>query len=219
MTLKLVKTGYGGFMYIPKKFSETDPGVLYAFMEQHNFAALVTVNNGQLLATHLPFALDRARGEHGTLVAHLARANPQWKDISTDQEALVIFQGPHAYITPSWYEPNPTNVPTWNMTVVHAYGIPRLIENHDELYAMLTRLVNDHERGFESPWDIRNSEAYVHRAIDAVVGIEIPITRIEGKFKLSQNRSETDQQHVIEALSGSPNEMDRQVGQLMDRRR
>jgi transcriptional regulator len=205
-------------MYIPKSFSEPDQNVLHEFMEQHSFAALVTSNNGQLVATHLPFYLDRSRGEHGTLVAHMARANPQWKDIGTEQEALVIFQGPHAYITPSWYEPVPTNVPTWNMTIVHAYGVPRLIEDHDEMYAMLTRLVNDNEGGFESPWNIQNSEAYVHKTIAAIVGLEVPITRLEGKFKLSQNRSETDQQHVIEALSKSENETDRQVADLMDKR-
>ena len=206
-------------MYIPKHFSEPDQDVLHDFMEQHSFAALVTTNDGQLSATHLPFYLDRSRGDHGTLVAHMARANQHWKSINTELEALIIFQGPHAYITPSWYEPVPSNVPTWNMTIVHAYGTPRLIEDHDEMYAMLTRLVNENEHGFESPWDIQNSDEYVHRTIAAIVGVEIAITRLEGKFKLSQNRPEADQQHVIEALSQSANETDRQVADLMAKRR
>ena len=206
-------------MYIPPSFKEADQSVLHAFMEQNSFAALVTSDGNQLVATHLPFYLDKSRGEHGTLVAHMARANQQWKTFDGKQEALIIFQGPHAYITPSWYEQTPNNVPTWNMTVVHAYGVPRIIEDHDELYAMLSRLVHDNEAGFEKQWDIHNSEEYVHKQIAAIVGFSITITRLEGKYKLSQNRSEADQLHVIEALSQSPNEMDRQVAALMDKRK
>ncbi|MEP7284186.1 MAG: FMN-binding negative transcriptional regulator [Chloroflexota bacterium] len=205
-------------MYIPGAFREEDQSVLHDFMQQNNFAVLVTSNDGQLCATHLPFYLDPSRGQHGTLVAHMARANAQWKTFDGEHEALIIFQGAHAYISPSWYEPTQTNVPTWNMAVVHAYGVPRIITDDEQMYRMLTQLVDAHELGFESPWSIQNSEASVHRQLAAIVGFEITITRLEGKFKLSQNRSETDQQHVIEALSQSLNELDRQVAGLMDQR-
>jgi transcriptional regulator len=147
----------------------------------------------------------------------MARANNQWKTFN-EQEALIIFQGPHAYISPSWYDPAPSNVPTWNMTVVHAYGVPHIIEDHEQVYAMLKRLVDENEGGFELPWAIQNSEDYVHRRLTSIVAFEIPITRIEGKFKLSQNRSEEDQQHVVDALTKSENELDRQVASLMEKK-
>ncbi|MHB8625023.1 MAG: FMN-binding negative transcriptional regulator [Aggregatilineales bacterium] len=206
-------------MYIPKHFREDDPSVLHDLIEQYNFAALVTHHDDQLHATHLPFYLDKSRGEHGTLVAHMARANSQWRDFADNQEALVIFQGPHAYITPSWYENVPTNVPTWNMAVVHAYGIPKIIEDHDAMYAMLRRLVSAHESPREQPWPIESSEEYVHGRIAAIVGFELPIARLEGKFKLSQNRTEADQLRVIDGLGASGSPQDAEVASLMEQRR
>lgn len=205
-------------MYIPKDFREEDRAVLHAFMRQHIFAALVTSGERGLSATHLPFYLDSSRGEQGILVAHMARANPQWQTFDGQREAMVIFQGAHAYVSPSWYEPASTNVPTWNMAVVHAYGIPHIIEDHAELYALLNRLVSENEAGFETPWAMQSSEDYVHRRISAIVGFEFPISRLEGKFKLSQNRNEVDQQHVAEALSKSANDTDRAVAELMRER-
>ena len=205
-------------MYIPKHFREDDPGVVFDLIERYNFGGLVTHHNGQLHATHLPFLLDRARGEQGTLLAHMARPNPQWHDFVSDEEALVIFQGPHAYITPTWYESAPTNVPTWNMAVVHVYGIPKIIEDHGAMYAMLRQLVNAHEAYRETPWPIESSEEFVHNRIAAIVGFEIPIARLEAKFKLSQNRTETDQHHVIEGLSSSGSFQDAEVSALMAKR-
>ncbi len=204
-------------MYIPQTFSQDDRDLLFDFMQQYNFAALVTQHAGQLTATHRPFYLDRSRGEHGVLTAHMARANLQWQSFDSNQEVLMIFQGPHAYVTPSWYEPVPTNVPTWNMTIVHAYGYPRIIDDPAALYAMLNRLVEHHESHFEQPWEMQASEEYVRRRIGAIVGFEISITRLEGKFKLSQNRSETDQHRVIEALSPSADPNDPQVADMMRR--
>src|SRR5579859_6204248 len=205
-------------MYIPPYFREDDQRVLHDFMRHYNFAALVTLDGKQFRATHLPFLLDSDRGPHGTLIAHMARANQQWKTFDGEQEALIIFQGPHAYVTPSWYDSAPSNVPTWNMTVVHAYGVPRIIEDHDQVYALLNRLVNDNETPFETPWQMQSSEAYVHRQIAAIVAFEIPIARLEGKYKLSQNRNEADRQRVAEELSQSDNTVDREVGALMKAR-
>ncbi|HLY24833.1 MAG TPA: FMN-binding negative transcriptional regulator [Aggregatilineales bacterium] len=208
-------------MYIPRQFREDDPAVLQEFMRQNNFAVLVTQQGGDLHASHLPFLIDPSRGEHGTLLAHTARANDQWRDFadpSAAHEALVIFHGPHAYITPSWYESAPTNVPTWNLTAVHAYGLPRIIEDHAEMYAMLKRLVSVHEVNRERPWPMESSDNYIHQAIAAIVGFEIPIAHLEGKFKLSQNRSEIDQAQVIEGLSASGSLQDAEVAALMRER-
>jgi transcriptional regulator len=205
-------------MYIPKHFSEGDPRQLFTLMQQYNFATLVTSAEGQLVASHLPFLVDADYAPHGRLIAHMARANDQWKAFLSGQEVLVIFQGPHAYITPSWYDPAPANVPTWNYAVVHAYGIPRLIENHAELVQILTALVDQHEAGFTPPWEFRESPAY-DRMIGAVVGFEIGITRLEGKFKLSQNRGEADRERVIERLTHSDSALDVKTGRLMQERR
>ncbi len=202
-------------MYIPKHFSQEDLSILHEMMARYSFAALVTNADGQLHATHLPFYLDRTRGPNGTLLAHMARANEQWKDFAAGHEALVIFQGPHAYITPSWYENKPTNVPTWNMAVIHAYGVPRIVDDPAELYGMLKRLVDFNESHFAEPWPIESSEEYVHRAMAAIVGFELPIARLEGKFKLSQNRSEDEQRQVAHNLSQSESATDRATAALM----
>src|SRR6266545_5827323 len=200
-------------MYIPNSFREDDRSLLHDLMRQHNFGILVTQRDGTPFATHLPFLLDAERGPHGTLLAHMARANPQWRDFAAGGEALVIFQGPHAYISPSWYETHPS-VPTWNYAVVHAYGIPRIVEDHATLHHMLETLVDTHEAAFAQPWRLDLPHVYLDKMMRAVVGFEIEITRLEGKLKLSQNRSEHDQHRVAEALRQSENPLDRSVAEL-----
>ena len=202
-------------MYVPKHFEMNDPAELTAFMEHYNFAALVTSHEGNITATHLPFMLDSSRGEHGTLIAHLAKPNLQWQTFAEGQEALVIFTGPHAYVSPSWYEKPQTNVPTWNYTAVHAYGVPRVVEDPEAIYAMLDRLVKTHEGGYEQPWSVQSAEEHVRRLIGGVVGFEMTINRIEGKAKLSQNRSEADQYHVVEHLAQSSDPLSVDTADLM----
>src|SRR5688572_31558658 len=139
-------------MYIPSSFRADNPAELQTLMRRHNFAILVTQQysspgsdrGGAPFATHLPFLLEAERGPRGTLLAHMARANPQWRDFAAGQEALVIFQGPHAYISPSWYEVHPS-MPTWNYAAIHAYGVPRVVDDRDRLYRMLEALVDTHE--------------------------------------------------------------------------
>ena len=155
-------------MYTPKHFEMNDPAELTAFMQHYNFAALVTSHEGDITASHLPFMLDASRGEHGTLIAHLARTNPQWQTFASGQEALVIFTGPHAYVSPSWYEKPTTNVPTWNYTAVHAYGVPRVVEDPEAIYAMLGQLVQAHEGGYEQPWPMQSAEEHVRRLIGEI---------------------------------------------------
>ena len=201
-------------MYLPKSFQIEDLAELHGFMRAYNFASLVTQHQGAPFASHLPFLLDAGRGPRGTLLAHMARANPQWRDFDATSESLVIFQGPHAYISPSWYETHPS-VPTWNYAVVHAYGVPRIVEDHATLHHMLEVLVDTHEAAFARPWRMDLPHDYLDKMMRAVVGFEIEITRLEGKLKLSQNRSEHDQHHVAEALGQSEHPLESDVAELM----
>src|SRR6266581_5611830 len=189
-------------MYIPKAFREDDINTLHTFMREYSFATLITLHEDVPFATHLPFILNARRGPYGILLAHMARANPQWHDFVSEQEALVIFQGPHAYISPSWYEVE-LSVPTWNYAVVHAYGIPRLIEESEELYKLLKTLIETHEAQFENSWPFQLPDDYLQKMMRGIVGFEIEITRLEGKFKLSQNRTEAERENVIAALQES----------------
>ncbi len=149
-------------MYIPKAFREDDIKTIHTFIREYSFATLITQHEGVPFANHLPFILDAERGSNGALLAHMARANSQWHDFSSVQEVLVIFQGPHAYISPSWYEVE-LSVPTWNYAVVHAYGLPRLIEDQEELYNLLKILIQTHEAQFETPWPFQLSDDYLQK--------------------------------------------------------
>jgi transcriptional regulator len=201
-------------MYIPNSFREEDPALLHDVMRRYNFAALVTQHEGAPFATHLPFMLDTTRGPHGTLLAHMARANPQWHDFVDRDEALVIFQGAHAYISPAWYETMPS-VPTWNYAVVHAYGVPRVIEERDRLYTLLESLVDTHEAARTPPWRMELPGDYLDRMMRAIVGFEIEITRLEGKLKLSQNRPEGDRRRVVAELAESADALSIEVAEMM----
>jgi len=161
----------------------------------------------------LPFMIDPARGSLGTLVAHMARANPHWRAFATAPASLVIFAGPHAYISPAWYQQQVT-VPTWNYTVVHASGHVRIVDEN-ALRDMVMRLVRQHEGPLGNPWDVSKAEAVMDSELKGIVGFEIPIDRIEGKFKLNQNRSVEDREGVIRALEGSAHPDEREVARLM----
>ena len=203
-------------MYIPKAFREDDINTLHNLMQEYSFATLITQHEGVPFATHLPFLLDTQRGPHGTLLAHMARANTQWHDFNREQEVLTIFQGPHAYISPSWYEVE-LSVPTWNYAAVHAYGIPRLIEDGEELYKLLKILIETHEAQFKNPWPFQLPDDYLQKMIRGIVGFEIEITRLEGKFKMSQNRTESERENVIASLQESS--VTRPVAELMTRKK
>jgi len=202
-------------MYSPEAFKVEDRATLHAFMRQHNFATLVTHREGSTQATHVPLVLKEEGGPHGLLRGHLARPNPQWLDLATGGEVLVIFTGPHAYISPAWYQTSPA-VPTWNYTAVHAYGIARLIEDPDEFAAMLHELVEVHERDRADRWSGEMPVEFRDRLMKGIVGFEIEITRLEGKFKLSQIRPD-DAPGVIEGLSKSPHPGDHDLAELMRR--
>jgi transcriptional regulator len=203
-------------MYIPRHNRVEDVSLLYQLMEHFSFATLVSIDAGVPVATHLPFMIEPPQdGGQGKLICHLARANKQWKTFALDQEVLVIFQGHHAYISPNWYDPPVPQVPTWNYMVVHAYGVPHIIDSERQITDMLRRLVEKHESGFEKPWQMDLPADYLHSQIQAIVALEIPITRLEGKFKLSQNRNAADYARVVEGLSSSSDPVERALGEIM----
>lgn len=199
-------------MYTPKHFEVCQPDLLFALMERFSFATLVSVADGVPVASHLPFLVEAQRGAHGTLISHMARANTQWQTWNSDQEILTIFQGDHTYISPSWYTQQLPSVPTWNYMVVHAYGVPRIIDDAAAL-AMLARVITKHEAAFAEPWQM--DVTYATKLLRGIVAFEIEITRLEGKFKLSQNRTNQDQQQVIAALSASTDPIERELAQAM----
>jgi len=200
-------------MYIPAANRVDELQTLHALMQEYNFATLITTDHGRPFATHLPFMLDTTRGAYGTLIGHMARANPQWQHFSPTSEVLTIFQGPHAYISPAWYT-RADAVPTWNYAVVHAYGTLQLVDQEADLYKMLTSLVNLHESAKQPPWSIAWSDSQ-HKLLKGIVGFEIPITQLEGKFKLSQNRSLEDQTSMSAALQYSDHSDAQLIAQMM----
>lgn len=207
-------------MYIPPRFREDNTEALYELMNTSSFAILVTQQDGLPIASHLPLMIDPKRGPYGTIVGHMARANSQWQGFQEEreeQEALVIFQGPHAYITPSWYEVE-LSVPTWNYAAVHAYGVPRIVEDKAKMYDLLHALVQKHEAGFEQPWPFQLPDTYLQNMIRGTVGFEIEITRLEGKFKLSQNRNDNERSHVASMLEAQGDDLSVGVATLMHER-
>jgi transcriptional regulator len=203
-------------MYIPAHFKETRLEVLHALMREHSFATLISMLDGELFATHLPILLDPAGGEYGTLRGHMARANPHWHAFAPDAApSLVIFQGPHAYISPSWYVAEQA-VPTWNYTAVHAYGRPTVIEDASSVRALLDETVGTFESGFARPWSTSTlTEEYLSGMARGIVAFEIPIGRLEGKRKLSQNRPVEDARGAGSALQSSGDALGQTVAALM----
>ena len=192
-------------MYLPAHFAQHDALQLHRLMCEHPLAALVTVQNGEATADHLPLEFDAATQ---TLRGHVARANPLWQ-AAAGQRVLAVFSGPQAYVSPSWYPSKATThkvVPTWNYTVVHAHGTLRAVEEAPWLHALVSRLTDHHESPRAEPWAVGDAPAdYVQQMLRAIVGIEIVVDRLVGKWKISQNRSEPDRQGVASGLAeGGP---------------
>jgi transcriptional regulator len=202
-------------VYIPSAFRESRPEVLHAFIQRHSFGTLVSRVEGEPFATHLPFLLDADRGPHGTLQAHMARANPHWRRLEEDAEVLVLFQGPHAYVSPAWYA-TPVAVPTWNYAAVHAYGRARVVDEPAVLRALVDGTVRAYEGAYEAPWSTERLDgAFVEKLLENIVGFEVPIHRLEGKLKFSQNRSPADREGVIAALLRQGDAQSVEVAELM----
>jgi transcriptional regulator len=210
-------------MYVPSSNAEPRPEVLFAYLDAHPLAALVTTTDDGLVATHLPLVLDRTRGGHGTLAGHLARANPQWSRSREGDEALVIFSGQDAYVSPAYYPSKARDgrvVPTWNYVAVHVYGPLRFIEDPEALRRHLESLTARHEASRPRPWSVDDPpDGYVDRMLGAIVGVEIEIARLEGKWKMSQNRSDEDIDGVIAGLGASGDPRELEVARIVGERR
>ena len=191
-------------MYLPKSFEPPDIDTLQQFVRTHPFGVLVTMTSGGLDGNHIPFLIDVEPAPYGTLRGHVARANPIWRECETSPEALVIFQGPDSFISPSWYpskRETASVVPTWNYVVVHAHGSVRVIQDADWLRAHVEALTNQHEQDRDAPWAVTDAPAdYIQKLVGAIVGIEIPIAPLTGKWKLGQNRTARDRAGVVDGL-------------------
>ena len=192
-------------MYVPSHFKEERVPVLHAAIQRAGLATLVTVGPDGLDASHVPMLLDREAGPLGTLYGHVARANPQWRGAYPDLQALALFQGPDAYITPSWYATKQQSgevVPTWNYVAIHARGRVRFFDDAARLLPLVTKLTEIHEASRAEPWAVSDApEKYIRGLLAAIVGFELPIERLEGKWKMSQNRSAEDRAGVANGLA------------------
>ncbi|HWD60699.1 MAG TPA: FMN-binding negative transcriptional regulator [Stellaceae bacterium] len=203
-------------VYLPPHFTETREEALLAHIERYDFALLVT-RGGEMIASQLPLLAERRDGTL-YLQGHLARPNPQVDDLDAGGEALAIFWGPHAYISPSWYGTGPA-VPTWNYASVHAYGTPRTIRDKAWLDAFLRRLSERHEAGEANPWRMDDQPpAFLNGMLGGIVGFEIAVSRLEGKFKLSQNRPAADRPRIVAALDARDDSDSHGVARLMRER-
>lgn len=194
-------------MYTPKHFEEPRIEVMHELMRARPLATLITLSSGGLNANHIPLHLIDQPSPFGTLRGHVARANPLWNDFAKDVDVLAIFHGPDCYITPSWYATKQETgkvVPTWNYAVVHAYGVLRIIDDATWVRAQLEALTAHNEANFSKPWSVADApHEYTEKLIATIVGFEIVITRLSGKWKVSQNQPAQNRAGVIEGLSGS----------------
>jgi transcriptional regulator len=201
-------------MYCPNHFVESDLRILQALVETHNFATLISTVEGRPFATHLPFFGDLARRR---LYGHMARANPHWQALVADHaDALIVFAGPHAYISPSWYAS--PGVPTWNYATVHVYGALSVIEDPQEHEQVMSTLTARHEGQRSDPWKADFGAPLINGMLGATVAFRIDISEIQGKFKLSQNRPAQDRTNVIRELTDSVHDGERGVAELMRER-
>ncbi len=198
-------------MYIPSYYAESDQQQILAFAKQHAFATIISSKEGVPSASHIPVMIEEGEAVH--LYGHMAKANPQWQQLVAGEPVLVIFQGPHCYISPSYY----TNggVPTWNYTAVHMLGSARLIQDRVELAEIIHRLTEHHEQDMPSP----ATPVYSEKQLEMIVGFDITVERMEAQFKLSQNRSDADQQRIISNLRNSECQHQQAVAELMQKSR
>lgn len=205
-------------MYTPPAFREDDPAELAALMREARLATLVTATAEGLMATPLPLFYVAEEGPFGTLYGHLAKANAQWKT-PVQGEALALFSGPDAYVTPSWYASKQEHgkvVPTWNYAAVHAYGVAEFFEDAERLRAAVTRLTDIYERPRAEAWAVSDApDAFIAAQLKGIVGLRLPISRIEGKRKMSQNRPEADRAGVARGLATSELASDRVVAAMI----
>lgn len=208
-------------MYVSKHHALPEPGEAQALIEAHPLGAWVVPGSEGLVANHVPFLLDRSRGPFGTLMGHVSRANPVWKLLPASRHSVVMFQGPQTYITPGWYPGKQAHgkvVPTWNYAVAHAHGVARAIDDEHWLRGMLTRLTAAHESSKQLPWKMTDAPAdFIDKLLRAVVGIEIPIDRLVGKLKASQDEALQDRWGTVNGLAAEGTENAAAMALLVER--
>ncbi len=206
-------------MYVPKHFKEDSLPVLHNFIRDIGFGTLVTMNEVEIEASHLPMLLDESKGSNGTLYGHMARANQQWQRAKPDAQALAIFVGPNSYISPAWYPSKRQTgkvVPTWNYIAIHAYGCIAFYDDASELREHVGKLTELHEHSQTAPWSITDAPPdYIETMLKGIVGFRLTLTRLEGKWKLSQNRTPTDMAGVQDALTAAGGEDQRILAGMM----
>ena len=201
-------------MYVPAHFSFTESDDIVAFMQRFNFATIVSQVDGLPFATHLPFTIEERGAGEIWLLAHFAKANPQWKDLET-QTALVIFNEPHAYVSPSLYSKE-VNVPTWNYVAVHAYGKVRFLEDEAAMFNLLEKQMQSFEKQYLEQWT-RLPDGYKNGLVKGIAAFEMKVEKLEAKRKLSQNKPEKDQENVTDHLLKSEDGAARQIGEYMQK--
>lgn len=209
-------------MYIPTWFKEERLQVLQKAINEISFGTLITNGKTGLMASHVPMLLDKSRGKFGILFGHVARGNSQWRDTFPHSEALATFVGPNAYITPNWYQTKRETgkvVPTWNYINVQVRGEIKFFDSHDDLLKIVTNLTNYHEAYSQKPWKVTDAPPeYIDDELQSIIGFEITATAIEGKWKLSQNRSKEDRNGVIKGLKERGRRMDETLAEEMEDR-
>ncbi|PHX42163.1 transcriptional regulator [Pseudomonas sp. NZIPFR-PS5] len=207
-------------MYTPSYFKDEDLASLHGQIDATRLATLVTFDETGLQASHIPLLLEPTQGPQGTMYGHLAKANPQWKALAAGAEALLIFQGADAYISPSFYAAKAEHgkvVPTWNYLAVHAYGRADVFNDPARLLRIVTGLTDKHEARRAEPWAVSDAPAdYIEKMLNGIVGFAIPVERLEGKRKLNQNRSAADIAGVSKGLAVSQDPSDQKIAQLMN---
>ncbi|HEX7199906.1 MAG TPA: FMN-binding negative transcriptional regulator [Dongiaceae bacterium] len=206
-------------MYLPPHFKQEELPALQGSMRAARLATLVTLGAEGMEASHVPILLDEGEGPFGVIRGHLARANPQWRRAATETLALAMFLGPDAYVSPNWYATKRETgkvVPTWNYLAIHAYGRVEFFEDAERLRAIVTSLTQRHEGRREKPWAVSDApEDYIQAQLRGIIGFRLPIDRLEGKWKLSQNRPEVDRRGVIEGLEGEGGALESAIAQRM----
>jgi transcriptional regulator len=198
-------------IYLPDRFNERRQDLVHQIIEDHNFGTLITTIEGVASVSHLPFLLEKGNGNSGTLKGHMARANPQWRSFKSSSDGLVIFHGPHAYISPRWYAPQSDNVPTWNYAVVHVTGSLSIIASEPLAFKAVAELAHKHDPG----WRIELTQEDRKAMMAEIVAFEMQIQSIVAKFKLSQNRNEADRRSIADNLAHSSHSHDRETAALM----
>lgn len=201
-------------MYLPRHYAVTDRQQLHDFIKGNGFGILFSGNGPEPVASHLPFILDESAGKQGTLLSHMAGANRQWRH-ADGQQVLTVFQGPHTYVSPTWYE-DPETVPTWNYVAVHVYGILKVVQDQERLQSILARITDYYEASLPQPWQAEFTSEYARQMVKRIVVFGIEIDKMQGKWKLNQNHPEERRRRVVDVLKTMPGDNSRGIATLME---